>query len=53
MEEALVRVALDAMGGDNAPGEIIKGGVEAVNLHPELHVSLVGKEEVIREHLAS
>ena len=24
-----VRVAVDAMGGDNAPGEIVKGAVEA------------------------
>ena len=27
-----VRVVVDAMGGDNAPGEIVKGAVEAVNL---------------------
>ena len=26
----LVKVALDAMGGDNAPVEIVKGAVEAV-----------------------
>ena len=26
----ITRVALDAMGGDNAPGEIVKGAVEAV-----------------------
>ena len=25
-----VRVAVDAMGGDNAPGEIVKGAVQAV-----------------------
>mgnify|MGYP003523860407 CR=1 FL=1 len=25
-----VRVVVDAMGGDNAPGEIVKGAVEAV-----------------------
>ncbi|MBO4627885.1 MAG: phosphate acyltransferase PlsX [Lachnospiraceae bacterium] len=49
----MVRVALDAMGGDNAPGEIIKGAVEAIGLHPELHVTLVGKEEVVREHLSA
>ena len=27
----MVKVALDAMGGDNAPGEIVKGAVEAIN----------------------
>ena len=26
----VTRVALDAMGGDNAPAEIVKGAVEAV-----------------------
>ncbi|MBP5410969.1 MAG: phosphate acyltransferase, partial [Lachnospiraceae bacterium] len=51
MEEK-VRVALDAMGGDNAPVEIIKGATEAVNAHPELVVTLVGREEIIREELA-
>ena len=49
--EQIVRVALDAMGGDNAPAEIIKGAVEAVNLHPELRVTLVGREEVITDML--
>ena len=50
--EKKVRVALDAMGGDNAPVEIIKGATEAVNVHPELVVTLVGREEVIRGELA-
>ena len=27
----ITRVALDAMGGDNAPREIVKGAVDAVN----------------------
>ena len=27
----IVNVAVDAMGGDNAPAEIVKGAVEAVN----------------------
>ena len=26
----MIKVALDAMGGDNAPGEIVKGAVDAV-----------------------
>jgi len=52
MDTKTVRVALDAMGGDNAPGEIIKGAAEAVAMYPELRVTLVGKEDVIREHLS-
>ena len=27
----MVKVAVDAMGGDNAPSEIIKGALEAAN----------------------
>ena len=35
-------VAVDAMGGDNAPVEIIKGAVEAVNANSDVVVKLVG-----------
>lgn len=31
-------VALDAMGGDNAPGEIVKGAVNAVNERKDIQV---------------
>ena len=47
-----VRVALDAMGGDNAPGEQIKGAVEALKLTDNADIILVGQEEVIRKELA-
>lgn len=47
----MVRVAVDAMGGDNAPGEIVKGAVEAVNADKRIKVFLVGKEPVVREEL--
>lgn len=46
------KVALDAMGGDNAPLEIIKGAVAAVNQDDSIKVFLVGKEEVLKKHLA-
>lgn len=47
-----VRVAVDAMGGDNAPAEIIMGAVEAVNAKEEIQVILVGLEDKIKEELA-
>lgn len=47
----MIKVAVDAMGGDNAPDEIIKGAVEAVNSRKDIQVFLVGKEELIREKL--
>ena len=47
-----VKVAVDAMGGDNAPVEIVKGVVEAVNSKPEIKVYLVGKEKIVKEELS-
>ena len=48
----LVKVAVDAMGGDNAPVEIIKGAVEAVQEKKDVKVYLVGQEALVREELA-
>ena len=45
-------VALDCMGGDNAPGEIVKGAVEAVNENKNIVVKLVGIESAIKEELS-
>ena len=46
-----VIVAVDAMGGDNAPIEIIHGAVDAVNAKENIKVILVGKEDVIKKEL--
>lgn len=46
-----VRVAVDAMGGDHAPSQIIKGAVDAVNERKDVHVILVGVSEVIEREL--
>ena len=32
MQQEITKVAVDAMGGDNAPAELIKGAVDAVNV---------------------
>ena len=47
----MTRVALDAMGGDNAPVEMVKGAVDAVNKEQNVTVLLVGIEEIVREEL--
>src|SRR5437764_1105242 len=39
-----MRIALDAMGGDHAPGPIVAGAVQAVAADPELRVVLVGDQ---------
>lgn len=46
-----VNVAVDVMGGDNAPVEPVKGAVEAIKESSKIKVFLVGKEEIIREEL--
>jgi len=48
---ASVRVALDAMGGDNAPGEIVLGAVQVAREYG-MGVYLVGREDAIRAELA-
>src|SRR5919109_1131479 len=48
----VVRIALDAMGGDHAPHEVIKGAVLAATEYP-VEVLLVGREEVVRRELAA
>jgi glycerol-3-phosphate acyltransferase PlsX len=47
--EKLAPVAVDAMGGDHAPGEIVQGAVNAAR--KGLPVVLVGPEERVREEL--
>ena len=49
--QELVRVAVDAMGGDYAPLEIVKGAVDAVNSRDDIKVFLVGREEAVRAEL--
>lgn len=46
-----VRVAVDAMGGDNAPAEIVKGAVAAVKSRKDIQVVLVGIQDVIEREL--
>ena len=48
----MTRVALDAMGGDNAPGEIVRGGVEAAVGLEDVKVILVGQKDAIEAELA-
>lgn len=47
----LVKVAVDAMGGDNAPFEIVKGAVEAVCESDRIKVFLVGQEASVKAEL--
>src|SRR5207248_11596216 len=47
------RVALDAMGGDVAPGPIVAGAVQAVAAFPDLTIVLVGDKPRVEAELAA
>jgi len=46
-----MKLALDAMGGDHAPKEIVLGAIKAVQAFDDIHICLVGDEAKIKEHL--
>lgn len=46
-----INVVVDAMGGDNAPDEIILGAVNSVKEREDVHVFLVGQESVVESRL--
>lgn len=48
-----MRLAVDAMGGDNAPKEIVLGAMKAVEKYNDIHIVLIGDESKIREHLTN
>lgn len=43
----ITRVVLDAMGGDHAPAEPVKGAVDAIREREDIEVLLIGQEDVI------
>ena len=47
-----IKVAVDAMGGDNAPAEIVKGSIEAVLASQKLKVFLVGQKDAVEAELS-
>lgn len=49
--QELIKIAVDAMGGDHAPLEIVKGAVEAVNSREDIKVFLVGQEKAVNAEL--
>jgi glycerol-3-phosphate acyltransferase PlsX len=46
-----MNIALDVMGGDHGPGEIVVGVVEVVRVY-SITVTLVGKPDEIKAELA-
>ncbi|HEV2744615.1 MAG TPA: phosphate acyltransferase PlsX [Rubrobacter sp.] len=48
-----MRLAVDALGGDNAPGEVVSGALAAARRLRDDEILLVGPEAEIRPHLPS
>ncbi len=48
-----MKIAIDAMGGDHAPKEIVLGAMDAIQEVKNLHITLVGDENRIKEYLTN
>lgn len=48
-----MKIALDAMGGDNAPKEQVLGAMKAIQAFPDVEMILVGNETKIRPFLTN
>lgn len=48
-----MKLAIDAMGGDHAPKEIVRGAVDAVSQFEDLFITLIGDETKIKPYLTS
>ena len=48
---SITRVALDVMGGDHSPSEMVLGAINAIKEKEDIHITLVGPEEKIKEEL--
>ncbi|MED4974822.1 phosphate acyltransferase, partial [Geobacillus thermoleovorans] len=48
-----MNIAVDAMGGDHAPGEIVRGALRAAAHFPDIEITLIGDEAKIRPHVTS
>jgi len=48
----MVRIAVDAMGGDYGSGEIVKGAVLAAEENDDVNIALVGSRDIIESELA-
>ncbi len=47
-----MKIALDAMGGDRAPGVIVEGAIQALKEYRDLEIILVGDEKRVKKELS-
>lgn len=48
----MITIAVDAMGGDYAPSQMVAGAIDAVNLRKDIKVVLVGRKEDVERELS-
>lgn len=48
-----MKIAIDAMGGDNAPKVIVEGAMNAISDVKDLHITLVGNDQEIKKYLTN
>ena len=46
-----MKIVVDAMGGDFAPSEVVKGALEAASNDPDIELILTGNETQIKESI--
>lgn len=47
----MMKLAIDAMGGDHAPKEIVLGSIKAVQSFEDIQITLIGDEKKMKEYL--
>ena len=47
----MLKIVVDAMGGDNAPAEIVKGAIEALEQRKDFAIILAGNEDAVSAEL--
>lgn len=47
-----MKIAIDAMGGDYAPSEIIKGAIKFIGENKSAKLFIIGKENIINKHIS-
>lgn len=49
----MINIAIDAMGGDNAPKAVVEGAMEAIQVIENVQITLVGNEGQIKQFLTN
>ena len=45
----MIRIVMDAFGGDNAPNAVVEGAVLALSRYDYISITLCGREDAIRQ----